>query len=193
MSASQTRDRKATGSYYTPPALVEALLNSSLQPLIEQRMQAGDPEAALLGLTVCDPACGAGAFLTAAAERIAHCVALVRTGADDPPAHALRAARRDVAEACIYGVDLNPAAVELATVAMAVQALDGERPNPFLGHRIKRGNALIGATPALLDQGTPDAAFTAVEGDDPAVARELQKRNRAERAAAAEPAQGGLF
>lgn len=186
------QQRKRSGSYYTPTALVESLLGSTLNPLIEDRLRGDDPEQALLSLTVCDPACGAGVFLVAAAERIAHYVATVRTGNDPPPDEDVRAARRDIVQRGIYGVDLNPVAVDLTRLALAVAALAPDSPNPFLDHHIKHGNALIGATPALLAKGIPDEAFTPIEGDDTKVCAALRRQNAAERAAH-QPREGTLF
>ena len=137
---------------------------------------------ALLSVTVCDPACGSGHFLVAAARRIAKRVAAVREHNPEPTLESLRTALRDVITRCIYGVDLNPMAVELAKVSLWLEALDPGKPLSFLDARIKHGNALIGATPKLMDEGIPDAAFKLVEGDDEKWARLLAKTNEQERA-----------
>ncbi len=71
-------------------------------------------EKALLGLKICDPACGSGHFLVAAAHRIARRVAALRTGEREPPVQAVRHALREVAAHCLYGVDLNPLSVDSA-------------------------------------------------------------------------------
>ena len=122
---------------------------------------------ALLAVTVCDPACGSGHFLVAAARRIAKRLAAVREHNPEPTVEALRTALRDVVKHCIYGVDVNPMAVELAKVSLWLEALDPGKPLAFLDAHIKCGNALIGATPTLIDEGIPDKAFKPVEGDDP--------------------------
>jgi hypothetical protein len=110
--------RKTTGSYYTPDGLVQALLDSALDPVLDSvEAEAEDPAAALLGVTVLDPACGSGHFLLAAARRIATRLARARTHGLASPAD-YRHALRDVARACIYGVDRNPMAVELTKVAL---------------------------------------------------------------------------
>ncbi|MGH3281070.1 MAG: Eco57I restriction-modification methylase domain-containing protein, partial [Trebonia sp.] len=95
---------------------------------------------------------------------------------------------RDVIGRCVYGVDLNPMAVELAKVSLWLEALDPGKPLSFLDAHLKCGNALIGATPALIDAGIPDAAFKAVEGDDESWARTLRLANEKERTG-----QGSLF
>lgn len=181
MSKQRHTDRKTSGSYYTPLTLVDALLDSTLDPLIEEAVKAPDPEGALLELTVCDPSCGAGVFLVRASRRIATRVAAVRAARQEPSTGERERARRDVATNQIYGVDLNPVAVDLTRLCLSAETAAQNAPNPPLEQRIKHGNALLGTTPALLAQGIPDAAFTPIEGDDPKVAATLRKRNRAER------------
>ncbi|BEH02255.1 N-6 DNA methylase [Brooklawnia propionicigenes] len=174
-------DRKSTGSYYTPTSLIDCLLDSALDPVLDRAERKPDPEAALLALTVCDPACGSGHFLVAAARRIAKRVAAIRTGDPEPPPERVREALGDVVGRCIYGVDLNPLAAELAKVSLWLETLDPGRPLAFLDAQIKVGNSLIGATPALMAQGVPDAAFVALEGDDKKTTTALKKQNKAER------------
>ncbi len=173
-------ERKTTGSYYTPPGLVEILLDEALDPVLDAASRAADPERALLEVTVCDPACGSGHFLAAAARRIARRVAAVRTGEAEPPVEATQTAMRDVVARCLYGVDLNPLAAELAKVALWLEALDPGRPFSFLDAHIKVGNALIGTTPDLVDAGLPEDAFKGLVGDDPGQLRAYRKRNRDE-------------
>ncbi|MFJ8595449.1 Eco57I restriction-modification methylase domain-containing protein [Streptomyces sp. NPDC093598] len=195
-------DRKKTGSYYTPAPLTETLLDSTLNPVIddavkrgEQRASAeGQPDPAdtiveeLLSLTVCDPACGSGHFLVAAARRIAKRVAAVRERNPEPTDEAVRHALHQVVARCVYGVDLNPMAVELAKVSLWLEAMEPGRPLGFLDAHIKHGNGLIGATPALMRDGIPNKAFKKAEGDDEGWARQLLARNALER-----EGQGGLF
>ena len=174
-------ERKTTGSYYTPTSLVDCLLDSALDPVLEQAAKATDPERAILHLKICDPACGSGHFLIAAAHRIARRLAAVRTGDEEPSPDAVRHALRDVIGHCVYGVDVNEMAVELCKVNLWVEALDPGRPLSFLDQRIQCGNSLLGATPALLRRGIPDAAFDPIEGDDPEQCRLLKRSNRRER------------
>ena len=175
-------ERKSTGSYYTPTSLIDCLLDSTLDPVLDDAQKRAEVAAtnagtdpslaiadALLAVTVCDPACGSGHFLVAAARRIAKRLAAVREHNPEPTVEALRTALRDVVKHCIYGVDVNPMAVELAKVSLWLEALEPGKPLGFLDAHIKCGNALIGATPALIDQGIPDKAFKPVEGDDAAV------------------------
>ncbi len=174
-------ERKTTGSYYTPTSLVECLLDSALDPVLDEAARAPDPERAILDLKVCDPACGSGHFLIAAAHRVAKRLAAVRTGEVEPSPEAVRIALRDIIGHCLYGVDVNPMAVELCKVNLWLEALTPGRPLSFLDHHIQCGNSLLGATPALLRDGIPDAAFDPIEGDDREYSRELKRRNRRER------------
>jgi hypothetical protein len=171
-------ERKTTGSYYTPTSLISVLLDSALDPVLEKAAAKG--EEAILDLKVVDPACGSGHFLVAAAHRIAKRLATARTGDEEPSPEATRQALRDVVSRCIFGIDINPMAVELCKVSLWIEALDPGRPLSFLEAHVKCGNSLLGTTPALIAGGIPDDAFKALEGDDKTVATELRKRNRRE-------------
>ncbi|MFN0029918.1 MAG: Eco57I restriction-modification methylase domain-containing protein [Acidimicrobiales bacterium] len=181
-------DRKTTGSYYTPTSLIDCLLDSALDPLLDEAEKADQPEAALLALTICDPACGSGHFLVAAARRLAARVAKVRADYAEPSPADEQRAMHDVVERCIYGVDLNPLAAELAKVSLWLESVQPGRPLSFLSAHIKVGNSLLGTTPALLAAGIPDAAFKALDGDNNRHVTLLRRRNAAERAG-----QGDLF
>ncbi|MEU9847851.1 DNA methyltransferase [Streptomyces sp. NPDC047985] len=180
-------DRKTSGSYYTPSPLIDCLLDSTLDPVIDQAVRSGttqkEREDALLALTVCDPACGSGHFLVAAARRIARRLAEIRTDDPEPSAEDVRHALRDVIARCVYGVDLNKMAVELAKVSLWIEAMEPGRPLTFLDAHIKHGNGLLGTTPKLLAGGLPDDAFKPLEGDEPKHVTDLKKRNAAERTA----------
>ncbi|MFI7014501.1 Eco57I restriction-modification methylase domain-containing protein [Streptomyces sp. NPDC050164] len=194
--------RKTTGSYYTPSSLIECLLDSTLDPVIQEALRRGEEAASrsdetdpaesivheLLSLKVCDPACGSGHFLVAAARRIAKQVAAVRERNPEPTLDAVRHALHEVVARCIYGVDLNLMAVDLAKVSLWLEALEPGKPLSFLDAHIKHGNALMGAPPALLKNGVPDGAFKPIEGDDKKFAKALEKQNRQERGG-----QHGLF
>ncbi|MBE9242248.1 Eco57I restriction-modification methylase domain-containing protein [Synechocystis salina] len=181
-------DRKTTGSYYTPSELVAQLIKSALEPVIEERLKgAGDggqttQEQALLSLKVCDPACGSGHFLLAAARRIGKELARVRTGEIQPPPEPLRQAIRDVIQHCIYGVDINPLAVDLCKVALWIEGFCRGMSLNFLDHRIKCGNSLVGVMDLeVLREGIPDEAFKPVTGDDKTLGTQFKKRNKKER------------
>ena len=174
-------ERKTTGSYYTPTSLITCLLDSALEPVIKEALKKPDPEKAVLDLKICDPACGSGHFLVAAAHRIAKRLAAVRTGDEEPSPEALRTALRDVISHCIYGVDINPMSVELCKISLWLEAIEPGKPLSFLDHHIKCGNSLLGTTPALMKKGIPDDAFKPIEGDVKAVCNESKRQNRDER------------
>lgn len=180
----QGDERANTGSHYTPDELVQPLIKHSLEHLIAERLKAKDPEAALLSLRVADVACGSGHILLAAARRIGQELAVVRTGEDQPSPLAMRAAVRDVIRHCIYGVDLNPLAVELCKVALWLEAHVPGEPLSFLDHHIKCGNAIVGYVRRedIEARGVPDEAFVTMPGDDKDIAAVLRKRNKNERA-----------
>jgi len=146
-------------------------------------------EHAILALKICDPACGSGHFLIAAAHRIAHRLAAAVTGESEPAPEALRTALRRVIGHCIYGVDINEMAVELCKVGLWLEALEPGKPLSFLDHHVQCGNSLLGATPELMAAGIPDEAFTAIEGDDKAVCSAAKRLDKSER----ETSQQDLF
>jgi hypothetical protein len=202
-------ERKTTGSYYTRPELVQELIKSALEPVLAERLAAAerDPRAnragadalveadrnlpletrakvrAILALRVVDPACGSGHFLLAAARRLARELARVRTGEEQPAPAVYRRALRDVIARCIYGVDMNPLAVDLCKVALWLESLEPGKPLSFLDNKIRWGNSLVGATDALVEQGIPDDAYKPVGGDAKDVASAIRKRNKKEREA----------
>jgi hypothetical protein len=181
-SFAQGDERARTGSHYTPDDLVQPLIKHSLDYLIAERLKAPNPETALLDLRVADIACGSGHILLAAARRIAQELAVVRTGEEQPSPPAFRAALRDVIRNCIYGVDLNPQAVELCKVALWLEAHNPGQPLNFLDHHIKCGNAIVGfVRQEELDKGVPDEAFATMPGDEKDVVALWRKTNKQDR------------
>lgn len=178
--------RKLTGSYYTPDSLVQELIRSALDPVIEQRLAANptNPTEALLAIRVIDPACGSGHFLLAAARRLAEKLAQLRSleggqeGAIQPQDY--RHALREVVARCIFGVDRNPMAIELARMALWLEGYEEGRPLGFLDHHLQVGDALLGLTDLnALEQGIAKDAFKPLSGDDKDVCKELAKANAA--------------
>jgi len=174
--------RRTTGSYYTPETLVRLLLDRALSPVLESTVSANPDRAAdaLLELAIVDPACGSGHFLLAAGRRLAAGVARHRAHGT-PSATEFRHALRQVVGRCLFGVDLNPLAVELCKVSLWMEAVEPGRPLSFLDSHIQHGNALLGATEELLAGGIPDAAWEPVDGGDGRVAKALKAQNRLER------------
>ena len=188
--------RKTSGSYYTNAELVNSLIKSALEPglmgkieraeeMAKKRNEEMDYEKTILSFSVVDPACGSGHFLLAAARRIAEVLVEKRLEkmSDAAPSQALyRKALRDVITNCIYGVDLNEMAVELTRTALWLEGYEPGKPLEFLNHHIKCGNSLVGVYDLnVLNNGIPDAAYTALSGDEKDVALEAKKINEKER------------
>lgn len=184
--ASKGNARKLSGSYYTPDSLVQELIKSALDPVIAERLarQSDNPSQALLSISVVDPACGSGHFLLAAARRLAEQLAQLRSpeGAVQPEAY--RHALREVISHCIYGIDRNPMALELARIALWIEGFEPGRPLSFLDHHLVCGDALLGLTwIKQLAKGIPDEAFKNLSGDDKALCARLRASNKQERKA----------
>lgn len=141
--------RRETGSYFTPEAIVDLIVEKTLEPILERRSARIRKEKlrgkraleAFLGIRVADPAMGSGHFLVSAAAYIAQFIAT------DPSYDGRlewREIQRLVAEQCLYGVDLNPMAVELARLALWLSTVQGDEPLTFLNN-LRVGNSLVGA------------------------------------------------
>ena len=156
----QRQQRKSTGSFYTPRSMTEFLVRQTLAPLVE-----GKSAEQILSLRVLDPAMGSGAFLVAACQYLAdQCeIANIRDGrwvAGDVTATDRATLRRLVAERCLYGVDANPTAVQLARLSMWLTTLAADRPLTFLDHHLAAGNSLVGARLADLSRPPRRSAST---------------------------------
>ena len=137
-------DRKATGSYYTPDYIVRYIVENTLAPLCE-----GKSVAEILSLKILDPATGSGHFLVGVVDYLAEKLIMhPDAGHTTESAHEeteLAYWRRRVVESCVYGVDLNPMAVELAKLSLWLHTVAKGEPLSFLDHHIRCGNSLIGA------------------------------------------------
>ena len=172
--------RKLTGSYYTPDALVQELIRSALDPVIAQRLSShpANPVEALLAMRVIDPACGSGHFLLAAARRLAEQLAQLRAPDGSVQPQDYRHALREVIARCIFGVDRNPMAIELARTALWLEGFEEGRPLSFLDHHLQVGDALLGLTDLkALEHGIPKEAFKPLSGDEKAVCKALTQAN----------------
>jgi hypothetical protein len=139
--------RKTTGTFYTPRAIADALVRDTLAPLVDGR----SPEQ-ILSLRVLDPAMGSGAFLVSAGRFLAAEWerALKERGdaMEGDLSDADRAkTRRLIASRCLFGVDRNPMAVQLAQLSLWLATLAADRPLSFLDHHLVAGNSLVGASP----------------------------------------------
>ncbi len=170
------RDRRSSGTHYTPKVLTEMIVKEALEPVVYDGPAKGTPRVEwklkspdeLLSLKICDPAMGSGAFLVqacrylgdrvveswAAAEKDGKAIASNGTVTDFPPndpmsevlEDRLCEARRLVAERCLYGVDINPLAVELAKLSLWLVTISKGRPFGFLDHNLKSGDSLLGVS-----------------------------------------------
>jgi len=149
--------RKSTGSFYTPQTLTDYAVRRTLHPLVE-----GATADRILQLRVLDPAMGSAAFLVAACRYLARAYerALIRDGtvAESDVDDTDRAGfRRLVAQRCLFGVDVNPTAVQLARLSLWLATLSAGKPLTFLDHRLVCGNSLIGASPVDIARQPPGA------------------------------------
>jgi hypothetical protein len=143
----RTRDlRKASGSFYTPRAMTAFLVRRTLEPLVRGR-RADE----ILELRILDPAMGSGAFLVAACRYLAAVVedALIDEGqwhAHDVTLQDRAMLRRQIAARCLFGVDVNPMAVQLARLSLWLATLATDKPLSFLDHHLVTGNSLVGGS-----------------------------------------------
>ncbi len=158
-----TDERRRTGSHYTPRELTEPIVRQALEPAFARLGAEATPED-VLSLKVCDPACGSGAFLVEATRQVgtrlmqaweAHPALIPPIPADeDDELHA----RRLVAQRCIYGVDRNPMAADLAKLSLWLATLARDHEFSFLDHALKSGDSLVGLSKAQLSGGSWEGA-----------------------------------
>ena len=144
-------ERRRTSSHYTPKSLSEPIVARTLEPLLLTFGPQPTSEQ-ILSLTVCDPAMGSGAFLVEACRYLGdrvheawtreHRIAEITREHHDPVVHA----RRLVAEKCLYGVDKNPLAVELAKISLWLLTFQREKPFSFVDHTLRCGDSLVGCS-----------------------------------------------
>lgn len=137
-------ERKATGSYYTPQFIVDYIVENTIGPLAEKCQTAED----ILNLKVLDPAIGSGHFLVKVTDFLARHLLEKGGQTEGVPAEGesdFAHMKRQVVERCVYGVDLNPLAVELAKLSLWLDTVAKGQPLSFLDHHLRCGNSLIGA------------------------------------------------
>jgi hypothetical protein len=142
--------RKDTGTFYTPQSIADLTIRRTLGPLVE-----GASADHLLTLRIVDPAMGSGAFLVAALQYLsaAYERALISEGRYAPleiDDHMRARFRRVIAQRCLYGVDNNPVAVQVARLSVWLATLAHGKPLGFLDHRLRVGNSLIGTAPDVI-------------------------------------------
>ena len=147
-----SEERRRSGSHYTPRSLTEPIVRTALEPILA-RFRGGDGRAprpeAILDLKVCDPAMGSGAFLVEACRQLGDELMEAWHAHDElpeipPDEDEVIYARRLIAQRCIYGVDRNPVAVDLAKVSLWLVTLAKDHPLTFVDHALRHGDSLVG-------------------------------------------------
>ena len=146
------RDREKSASYYTPEVLTKSLVKYALKELLEidEHGKIGKKADEILALTVCEPAMGSAAFLNEAINQLSEAYLYQKqVETNEKIAHAdyvaeLQKVKMHIADNNVYGVDLNPTAVELAEISLWLNALAGSFV-PWFGFQLENGNSLIGA------------------------------------------------
>ncbi|WP_199552638.1 N-6 DNA methylase [Streptomyces sp. N35] len=156
--------RDAAGAWYTPPEIAKSLTRAALSEITDLNLD--DDVADVLALSVLDPACGAGVFLIEAARLLAHAYAALLYGTQQPAPLTVRTVMADVMAACIYGIDTDPIAVELAKSVCWLET-SGQVPITWLDVNIVVGNALDGDVPSGLARRLGDAGPLAIVGNPP--------------------------
>ncbi|EMC2150844.1 class I SAM-dependent DNA methyltransferase [Escherichia coli] len=149
------RDREKSASYYTPEVLTRSLVKYALKELFKEQIDPiSDPHAkadAILNLTVCEPAMGSAAFLNEAINQLAEAYLFHKQQAEgrripqDRYTQELQRVKMYIADNNVFGVDLNPVAVELAEVSLWLNAISGDAFVPWFGYQLHCGNSLVGA------------------------------------------------
>jgi len=163
-----TEERRRSGSHYTPRALTRPIVEEALRPWLERC--GGKPSVAqILALKICDPAMGSGAFLVECCRYLAELleVAWNREGLPEALkpsglAHGeepLIYARRLIAQSCLYGVDKNPFAVNLARLSLWLVSLSKDAPFTFVDHALKCGDSLVGMERAEIEKALKGASL----------------------------------
>ena len=184
LSTQSGHERKSTGSYYTPAPLVDCLLKATLAPAIDKATKnkiKEDQEQALLQLRICDPSCGSGLFVIAAAKYLAKRLAKIRSVDQEPSSDCIQQAIRDVIQRCVYGVDINPMSVELCKISLWMEMNTSIDSFSSLHSQIQCGNALLGIIPDQIADGIRPDFFTFVKDhDEKTVRNRIAAKNRKE-------------
>lgn len=147
-----SEERRRSGSHYTPRALTGPIVRTTLEPILSRlRGEDGRPPrpAQVLDLKVCDPAMGSGAFLVEACRQLGDALIEAWHAHGEKPAippdeDEVVFARRLIAQRCLYGVDRNPVAVDLAKVSLWLATLARDHALTFLDHALRHGDSLVG-------------------------------------------------
>ena len=163
LHTNKANNRTSSGAYYTPIGLVSRVLASTLEPIIQRCLQKEtiqEQEEALLRIRICDPSCGTGNFLFAAARYLSRQLSKVRSSKE--PIIELQ----EVLENCIYGVDINPLSIDLCRISLAM-IVGGTKQNVLKWEaHIQSGNALLGLCLDQMKSGIAPKNFSLVKGKD---------------------------
>ena len=182
-----TAERRRSGSHYTPAQLTSLTVAEALRPWLERHGGKPTPDA-ILALKICDPAMGSGAFLVELCRFLAEL--LVKAWGQNLPAELLPGgsaygeepliyARRLVAQRCLYGVDKNPFAVNLARLSLWLVTLSKHLPFTFVDHALKEGDSLVGLNMADIEKATGAIQLNVFDGPPRTLLRDLAARREA--------------
>lgn len=164
-----SEERRRSGSHYTPRALTEPIVRTTLEPILKRlRSPDGKPPRPeqVLDIKVCDPAMGSGAFLVEACRQLGDVLVDAWHAYDEvpkipPDEDEVVFARRLIGQRCLYGVDRNPIAVDLAKMSLWLVTLAREHPLTFVDHALRHGDSLVGLSRKQIE------AFHWAQGERP--------------------------
>lgn len=141
-------ERRRSGSHYTPSTLTGPIVEAALRPILRQLGENPTPDQ-ILSLKVCDPAMGSGAFLVEACRQLGESLVASWHKHDEvpplpPDEDELLFAMRQIAQRCLYGVDKNPLAADLAKLSLWLATLAKDHPFTFIDHALRSGDSLVG-------------------------------------------------
>jgi len=167
-----SEERRRSGSHYTPRSLTEPIVRTTLDPILARlRGDNGRPPrpGQILELKICDPAMGSGAFLVEACRYLGDALIDAWKAHGEmpqvpPDEDVVVFARRRVAQRCLYGVDRNPVAVDLAKVSLWLVTLARDHAFTFVDHALRHGDSLVGLSRKQIeafhwDPDAPQAGF----------------------------------
>ncbi len=168
--------RKSTGAFYTPQTLVDVVLNSTIEPLLERCLSLQEPLESIRELAICDPSCGLGYILIAAAKRLTRGVLRLNPSVDESDTYTF------ILKHCMYGVDINPLTIDMCKALLWMEAGDSSISVGTWDDKIRCGHALLGCTPAMVKEGITEASFVRVlHHDDRTIRRKIASKSRSER------------
>jgi hypothetical protein len=176
-----TEERRRSGSHYTPAQLTRLTVADALRPWLERHGHRPTPED-ILALRICDPAMGSGAFLVELCRFLAEL--LVKAWGQNLPKELMPSgsaygeepliyARRLVAQGCLYGVDKNPFAVNLARLSLWLVTLSKNLPFTFVDHALKEGDSLVGVNMDRIDEVTQEIQLGLFDGPPRSILKNL--------------------